>query len=162
MLNSLWYSLHYVFTAMGVLLSLRTMDKAKLEAIGETGRDDDRALELGMEFLRAASRISTLAARYVTMLRRIRRGSEDGDGQVIAMSRREVSTSPATVFAAAGRTVPSQMDSRMTPLSMDHPPDSMPLFDDMGLGSFDHDLLFGTGLPRDLLTTDWSTFGFSF
>lgn len=161
MLNSLWYSLHYVFTAMGVLLSLRTMDKAKLEAIGETGRDDDRALELGMEFLRAASRISTLAARYVAMLRRIWRGAADGsDGGFITTSRKEVSPPPA-VTVAAGRTVASQNESGISPLSMD-PPGSLALFDDVGIGSFDHDLLFGTGLPRDLLTTDWSTFGFSF
>lgn len=35
----------------------------------------------------------------------------------------------------------------------------MPMFDDSGLIDFNNDLLFGTGLPRDLLSSDWSVFG---
>jgi len=69
-LNSLWYNLHYVFTSMGVLLTLQTMDKARLESLGQNYEEE--TLEWGMEFLKAASSTNTLAARYVTMLQRLR------------------------------------------------------------------------------------------
>jgi hypothetical protein len=153
MLNSLWYSLHYVFTAMGVLLSLRTMDKARLDAIGEG--QDDRALELGMEFLRAASRISTLAARYMAMLKRIWTGSVAYPSQ--RSSPRPVDPTGLDAAPATGSATVLTQDGAAW--SMD-PPDDL-VFDDLGMIDFNNDLLFGTGLPRDLLSTDWSTFGLS-
>lgn len=147
---------------MGVLLSLQTMEKAKLEAFSETYNDD--TLELGMEFLRAASATSTLAARYVAMLRRIRTGPND------ALT--------ATTVAAAATTTPAagQGQGQGTPhhgtidgisaspfpadggIWLPRPADDFQIFGDSGLMDF-NDLLFGTGLPRDLLSADWSAFG---
>jgi hypothetical protein len=143
---------------MGVLLSLQTMDKTKLESLGET-RGQDSALQLGMEYLKAASRFSTLAKRYVEMLERIR-------------------TTPSTDSAAPKTSHPSAMHAEMPPPSSrvdeasasTHIPDGhdpalynslgdLPMFDDTGLLDFNNDLLFGTGLPRDLLSSDWSVFG---
>ncbi|KAL1879607.1 hypothetical protein Plec18167_004068 [Paecilomyces lecythidis] len=72
LLNSLWYNLHYVFTSMGVLLHIRTMEKTKLEILGVNGLQEEiESMNLGMEFLEAASRTSSLAGRYIAVLRRI-------------------------------------------------------------------------------------------
>lgn len=162
MLNSLWYSLHYVFTAMGVLLSLRTMDKTRLDAIREG--QDDRALELGMEFLRAASRISTLAARYVAMLKRIWTGSATDGKHSNHIAYPSQRSSPRPVDPTGPDAAPTTGSAALithdgAAWSMD-PPDDL-VFDDLGTIDFNNDLLFGTGLPRDLLSTDWSTFGLS-
>src|SRR5258706_13103271 len=53
---------------MGVLLSVQTMDQARLDALNQSYEEE--ILECGMEFLKAASSASTLAAKYVAMLER--------------------------------------------------------------------------------------------
>ncbi|OQV11205.1 Fungal specific transcription factor domain-containing protein [Cladophialophora immunda] len=73
LLNPLWYNLHYIFTSMGVLLHVRNMDKSKAEVIEPEQRGETvDALDCGMDFLKKASQISPLAARYVKMLQYIR------------------------------------------------------------------------------------------
>ncbi|KAK5220849.1 hypothetical protein LTR47_011108 [Exophiala xenobiotica] len=81
-LNSLWYNLHYIFTATGVLLCLKTMELAHFEGIGVT--PDDETLEMGMEFLADASHNSPLAARYNSMLKHIHDhvGRSDVNGMI--------------------------------------------------------------------------------
>ncbi|KAH8802462.1 fungal-specific transcription factor domain-containing protein [Xylogone sp. PMI_703] len=69
-LNSLCYNLHYIFVSMGVLLHLHTMDKAKLQLL--CFEPENGALELGMEFLKMASKSSTLAAKYIALIQRVR------------------------------------------------------------------------------------------
>jgi hypothetical protein len=55
---------------MGVLLILQTMDKARFDSLGQNYEEE--TLKRGMEFLKAAGNTSSLAARYVAMLQRIR------------------------------------------------------------------------------------------
>lgn len=155
--NSLWYNLHYVFTSMGVLLSLQTMDKAKLEHLGET-RGQDSALELGMEYLKAASRVSTLAARYVAMLERIRTvpSTDSTSAKTSQLSRGQEEGALAS-SRADDTDIPSRLAAQDQP-GLYSSLNDLPMFDDSGLLDFNNDLLFGTGLPRDLLTSDWSVF----
>lgn len=143
---------------MGVLLSLQTMDRSKLECLGET-RGQDSALELGMEYLKAASRFSTLAKRYVAMLERIRTvPSVDSAGSKASHSsgaQEEIPpVAPRADDAATSSRLPNNHDPALYGALGD-----MPMFDDSGLIDFNNDLLFGTGLPRDLLSSDWSVFG---
>ncbi|GAD96994.1 C6 transcription factor [Paecilomyces variotii No. 5] len=93
LLNSLWYNLHYVFTSMGVLLHIRTMRKTKQEILGLEGLQEEiESMNLGMKFLEVASRTSNLAARYVSVLRRIidketpRRTNDDQDAAAQVMA----------------------------------------------------------------------------
>lgn len=141
---------------MGVLLSLQNMERAKLVALGESSHDD--TLELGMDFLRAASATSTLAARYVAMLRRIRTRPTDA------------ATTPAVghqLGASCQGTVVDSINASLFPASQEgdswlprSPGDHFGILGDPALSVVDfNDLHFGTGLPRDLLSTDWSTFG---
>ncbi|KIW69558.1 hypothetical protein PV04_05428 [Phialophora macrospora] len=148
LLNSLWYNLHYVFTAIGVLLTLQTMEGWKLEALGQIEMDD--SLELGMEFLKVASDTSTLAARYLILLERIQTHKSGREtplpGQLSSQghSALQQSDNADPALPAADRTPWQRPDEPQLPLSSDFP-------------DFD-DLLFGTGLPRDLLSADWSVF----
>ncbi|OIW26954.1 hypothetical protein CONLIGDRAFT_580431 [Coniochaeta ligniaria NRRL 30616] len=157
--NSLWYNLHYVFTSMGVLLSLQTMDKTRLESLGET-RGQDSALELGMEYLKAASRVSTLAARYVGMLERIRMApSTDSTSTKASQLLRGQEEVALTSSLADDTGIASRLPNTQDQQGLYSSLNDMPMFDDSGLIDFNNDLLFGTGLPRDLLSSDWSVFG---
>jgi hypothetical protein len=143
---------------MGVLLSLQTMERTKLEYLGET-RGQDSALELGMEYLKAASRFSTLAKRYIEMLERIRTvPSTDSTATKYSHSSGVQADMPPTSSrmddTATSSRLPSAEDSGLYSSLGD-----LPMFDDSGLIDFNNDLLFGTGLPRDLLSSDWSVFG---
>ena len=150
---------------MGVLLSLQTMDKEKLEAFGETCHDD--TLELGMDFLREASATSTLAARYVAMLQRIRTAPTDAAVTTVAeQTPATMTTEPAV---GQGQTThphhgtpdgigTSPFTANAGGTWLPRPPDDFQLFGDSGPLDF-NDLLFGTGLPRDFLSTDWPPFG---
>ena len=143
---------------MGVLLSLQTMDKTKLESLGET-RGQDRALELGMEYLKAASRFSTLSKRYVEMLERIRTtpstdSTATKTGQVSSGQEETQSSSSNLDDAATFSRLPNAQEQEAF-----GPLDDLPMIHGSGLMDLNNDLLFGTGLPRDLLSSDWSMFG---
>lgn len=142
MLNSLWYNLHYVFTAIGVLLYLRTMDKERLEMINELG--EEAMFERGIGFLRMASRSSKLAARYLSMLEQILQSTH-------SRSRRVDLTLETSL---------SELDAipRIEPLDIDN---GASQFHDFSTPNFTDslDLMFGMGLPNDLLPTDWPNYG---
>ncbi|KAL2004460.1 hypothetical protein VTN00DRAFT_3489 [Thermoascus crustaceus] len=157
LLNSLWYNLHYVFTAMGVLLTLQTMDKARLKLLGYEDEEED-TLEYGMEFLRRASRTctSSLASRYVGMLEHIHnRAKKTSD--VMGGSPRRNGSSDESSQADDNRTLraslhpegqpalPGKLDTFCTTLDLD--------------GVDFSDLLYGTGLPQDLLCIDSHNLG---
>jgi hypothetical protein len=147
-----------VFTSMGVLLSLQTMDRTKLEYLGET-RGRDGALESGMQYLKAASRFSTLAKRYVDMLERIRTvPSTDTTAPNTATVVGVPPEAPPTSVGAHDAATSPRLSATQDPRLYD-PVGDLPMFDDSGLIDFNNDLLFGTGLPRDLLASDWSVFG---
>ncbi|OAA63410.1 Transcription factor [Niveomyces insectorum RCEF 264] len=150
LLNSLWYNLHYVFTSMGVLLALRTLDTQKMEALGETHEDD--TLDLGMDFLRAASTTSALAARYTSMLQRIRTRPIDD----AATGPPQAAAGPEPTDNIHAPPLPLDPQNGTTPWLLG-PSDDLGFFGDPALVDL-NDLLFGTGLPRDLLSTEWPTF----
>lgn len=169
LLNSLWYNLHCkhrsglvllsrtghhappvchndsfldVFTAIGVLLYLQTLEKSKLDMLDQPS--DDQSLECGMSFLRMASRSSKLAARYLSMLEHI----------LSTTALRTHGISNQNQFANGSAqgliAVSTSVGSRNHALE----------FEDFT--SFDNinpqDLLFGTGLPYDVLQTDWPNY----
>ncbi|EXJ68443.1 uncharacterized protein A1O5_08235 [Cladophialophora psammophila CBS 110553] len=149
LLNSLWYNLHYVFTAIGVLLTLQTMERWKLEALGQIRTDE--TLELGMEFLKAASGTSTLAARYLILLERIQTQTSGRETPLPG----QVSDQGYTTQHQSDNSDPALLSADRTPWQ--RPQDEAQLNLSSDLFDFD-DLLFGTGLPRDLLSADWSGF----
>ncbi|KAK7892773.1 hypothetical protein LTR67_007010 [Exophiala xenobiotica] len=149
LLNSLWYSLHYVFTAMGVLLALQAMDRTRLELLGDTYQDD--TLEMGMSFLRAASSKSNLAARYVDLLQRIRKRPND-QYSIHAAPRDNLITIQDGID-----TDPSLPALPEGDLWLDRGQNELGSSLNLDFLDFD-DLLYGTGLPRDLLGQDWSGF----
>lgn len=64
-----------VFTSMGVLLHLQTLNTSKLQLLGSDLEQE--AMDRGMEFLKAASQTSGLAAKYASMLQRIRNEAKE-------------------------------------------------------------------------------------
>jgi hypothetical protein len=124
------------------------MEGWKLEALGQIEMDD--SLELGMEFLKAASDTSTLAARYLILLERIqthKSGRETplpGQAPGQGYPNQQQADNAAPALPSADRTPWQRPDDAQLTLSSDFP-------------DYD-DLLFGTGLPRDLLSADWSIF----
>ncbi|OQU94897.1 Fungal specific transcription factor domain-containing protein [Cladophialophora immunda] len=69
LISSLFQNLHYVFSSMGVLQCLQTLDKTKLDSLGESGEDE--VLEMGMRFLDDGCQQSSLAATYMASLRQV-------------------------------------------------------------------------------------------
>lgn len=139
---------------MGVLLSLETLDRTKLDLLGES-RGQDAFLAMGMEYLKAASKVSILAARYVEMLERIRmRPSTDPVVDRISQVPGGQNTiAPSTNDIAAASQIPNVGDTEHFDTLND-----LQMFQDPGLLDFNSDLLFGTGLPRDFISSDWSVF----
>ncbi|KEF62713.1 uncharacterized protein A1O9_00686 [Exophiala aquamarina CBS 119918] len=68
LLNPLWYNLHYVFTSLGVLITVQGLEKAARELLSSD--EDVGILNVGIEFLRSASSHSFLASRYLALLPR--------------------------------------------------------------------------------------------
>lgn len=58
-----------MFTSIGVLLHVQTMDRSTLALLGNP--QDQKPIECGMEFLKAAAKSNCLASRYTAMLSRI-------------------------------------------------------------------------------------------
>ncbi|KAH6721858.1 fungal-specific transcription factor domain-containing protein [Leptodontidium sp. MPI-SDFR-AT-0119] len=69
LLNSSWYNLYYMFTSIGVLLHIQTMDRSALALLGNP--QDQKSIECGMEFLKDAAKSNCLASRYTAMLSRV-------------------------------------------------------------------------------------------
>lgn len=141
---------------MGVLLTLQTLDNARLKLLGY--EDEEDTLEYGMEFLRRASRTrtSSLASRYVGMLEHIHNRAKKTSDVVGGSSRRNGSADES-----------SQADDNRTLRASLHPegqPPSPGKLDGFGtaldLDGVDFsDLLYGTGLPQDLLCIDSPNLG---
>ena len=138
-----------VFTAMGVLLALQAMDSTRLEFLGDTYQDD--TLEMGMAFLRAASSKSNLAARYVDLLQRIRKRPNDQYSTHTA-PRDNIITIQDGIGADPSLPALPEGD-----LWLDRGQNELESGLNLDFLDFD-DLLYGTGLPRDLLGQDWSGF----
>lgn len=134
-----------VFTAIGVLLYMQFMERRNIESFDRAMNHE--ALESGMQFLRMASRSSRLAARYLSTL------------EVVLQAR----TLEPHEIRNGDRTAEMQRNNDIaetTDIDLDTP--SFMAGDPNQFGSIDfntNDLLYGTGLPFDLLQTDWSNYG---
>ena len=125
------------------------MPRGKQEALCQI--ETDETLELGMEFLKASSGTSTLAARYLILLERIQ---TRGNGRQ-AHQPGQVFTQDHLAGTQSGNLDPILLSADGIPWQRPQNDDQPTLSSD--LVGFD-DLLFGTGLPRELLSTDWSVF----
>lgn len=149
LLNSIWYSLHYVFTSMGVLLHVQTMDKERLNMLGHDAEQE--TLRCGMEFLKTASHTSHLAARYVSMLERVgsKMGRDRSNGSTVREGNIGIAPSQANVVEVSQG--PAETESPQFQSNDERQYSSGIDLDGM---NFD-DLLFGTGLPLDVLSFDY-------
>lgn len=138
---------------MGVLLTLHFMEPAKrdkLEHYEQYHADD--TLDLGMEFLETASSVSALAGRYVELLRNIRgNGKANEEEQLMAEPHRNQGSPDAALdFAAQSQMAGARDNGLWSPRPSD-------LSQDVIYTDFSefNGLLYGTGLPRDLLPSGW-------
>lgn len=129
------------------------MDKSRLELLGY--EPEEESLEWGMEFIVAASSKSALAARYVTMLQRVRGQSKQDSAQVSTNFGNNLGAEPQQT---------NDMTHMATASTEQIPSQSNGLHNwwgeiDLDGMNFD-DLLFGTGLPQDVMSFDYPNGGF--
>lgn len=154
-LNSLWYNLHYVFASVGVLITLQSMNKGKLDLLG-CGQEPE-AFGLGMEFLQDASKTSTLAAKYVSVLKR-----------AILRSKKSVrlENAPRGNASTVGSSVLASLENPRDPVSSA----SQPSWQSTGVGNFHaaidldgmnfEDFLLGPGFKQDSHSLEYPGGGF--
>ncbi|RFU26804.1 hypothetical protein B7463_g9529, partial [Scytalidium lignicola] len=158
LLNSLCYNLHYMFVSMGVLLHLHTMDKFKLQLLGL--ELENESLELGMEFMKSVSKSSSLAAKYIALIQRVRAQIQQKNAQGDSSNnsnKNNTSTNENSVGSIVGGAINSSqtefidddMQSFLASIEMaagDNDPANFS-------GNFDLDFmnLFGMGLPQDVV-----------
>jgi hypothetical protein len=157
-----------VFTAMGVLLTLETMNKASLMELEETNFRE--TLDLGMQFLLATSHLSILAGRYVTMLRKLKSNGQvlpkpsQGLGGSDPSGMRDINDGSKSRDQNMGSTLSSEtisspwtgqtLQAQVSGAGSDYNDPEQ----DMGLDLLDidfSDFLYGTGLPRDFISGQW-------
>lgn len=134
--------------------------------------EDGQALHCGMEFLRSASRNSILASRYIAMLSKPNKTppprTHDAPDHLPASLHQAQTAEPDN-----GDTSNAAHDGTLTP-SAGVPEEGTAQQSSPGLrgldgldGGFDfahldpmysYNLLFGTGLPQEVLSTDWPTY----
>ncbi|KAH8805132.1 fungal-specific transcription factor domain-containing protein [Xylogone sp. PMI_703] len=149
-LNSLWYNLHYIFTSMGVLLHVQSMDKQRLEMLGI--QPDIETLDCGMEFLRSAANTSSLAAKYVMMLQHVRNRTKTdnaNNGSMLGLDSQMSNLNTPHMQPLSSEQLQLQAQELRNPLG-DIDLDGM---------NFD-DFLLGTGLPQDVLSFEYPNSGF--
>lgn len=159
---------------MGVLLTLETMDEVRLRALDEASYRE--ALDLGMEFLLAASNLSRLASRYVAMLQKLRnsghvlskpfQGPGDGGNGPVPNQNSVLSSIPDKLNPKPNVPVPGTSESISPPWVNQQPQahgqgsSGLDINSqqgiEMGLLDIDfNDFLYGTGLPRDFIMGQW-------
>ncbi|KAH8820632.1 fungal-specific transcription factor domain-containing protein [Xylogone sp. PMI_703] len=171
-LNALTYNLHYIFTAMGVLLTLQNLEESKFAALNV--EPDMEALRWGMQFLKDTSNESPLSARYVIMLQKMQRRPLDSSSSDLSVPSTLPFTIPTTTSVDVAQlnhganannllngsmTVSAQQQSFLGANESDWQArvdqTEYPVFD-TEFGGYSH-LLTGTGLPRDFVATQWSS-----
>ncbi|PVH72195.1 hypothetical protein DL98DRAFT_611637 [Cadophora sp. DSE1049] len=146
LLNSSWYNLYYMFTSIGVLLHVQTMDSSTLALLGNP--QDQTSIECGMEFVQAAAQNSSLATRYITMLNRFLDKSSQSHRQGQQVWRNGPSSRPSPKDGQA-------MGESCTP-SMPAPAGDLDINTDIDIDDFIFDdLLFQTGMPVDISSFDY-------
>jgi len=179
LLNSLWYNLHCmlflttrylyhaaeflrsfldIFTSMGVLLHVQMMDKSRLELLGQ--ELEQETLECGMEFLKSAGNTSNLAAKYVTMLQCVRNQTKQWSKDNVQSNRMH-----GNGFGLASQQT-RNLEASKSPLTSTAQPQFQAHGQQNSQGDIDldgmnfDDLLFGTGLPQDVLSFNYPNGGF--
>jgi hypothetical protein len=143
---------------MGVLLHVQMMDKSRLKLLGQ--ELEQETLECGMEFLKSAGNTSNLAAKYVTMLQRVRNQTKQGSQDNVQSNRMH-----GNGFGLVAQQT-NNLEASQSPLTSTAQPQLQahgqqnPQGDvDLDGMNFD-DLLFGTGLPQDVLSFNYPNGGF--
>ncbi|CZR63786.1 uncharacterized protein PAC_13683 [Phialocephala subalpina] len=154
LLNSLWYNLHYVFTSMGVLLALNATDKAKLDILGYN--QNHEILALGTEFLQSASKTSTLAAKYLSVLKRAITRNDNSTGLENASSV-NTSADRTSNFGNFENSPPTSSASQ--PILQSNGVDNLRAGIDLDGMTFD-ELLLCTGFTQDIRPFEYSSGGF--
>jgi hypothetical protein len=137
-----------IFTSMGVLLHLYSMDKAKLELLDY--KHEDNVLQLGMEFLKAAGNTNTLAARYVTMLQSVRPKMKQNGVPNNRHGENRVAMPPSTSDLIMPEPSANSELQEWGFFELQNEGGTLDL-DGM---NFD-DLLLGTGLPQSFISLDY-------
>jgi hypothetical protein len=143
-----------IFTSMGVLLHLYSIDKAKLEQLEY--EEEDEILKWGMEFLTAASTTSTLAARYATLLQGVR--SKTSPKDPLGQSGTDAELRHTSVIAKAPVTPQPPETPQSSRLRQGVFGNGHTEIDLDGM-NFD-DLLFGAGIPQDIMSLNYPLHGF--
>lgn len=148
---------------MGVLLHVQGMDKSRLELLGI--KPEQETLEAGMEFLRAAGPTSHLAARYATILQRVRNEAKLDDAGTQGNSNNNtvepaIASTNNDLDMSCRAVVPTTAPSAAESIPMQSQGIRNAFGDaDLDIMNFD-DLLFGIGLPQDVLSFDYTNGGF--
>ncbi|KAK5312441.1 hypothetical protein LTR93_011337 [Exophiala xenobiotica] len=154
MLNSLWYNLYYVFTSVGILAMVETLQPSHRSLLSSI---DAATIEDGMRFLRSARYDSVLAARYITLLEKLKDPPTSGADMSLSVNGQDKESMPeceSNVQEGRNResTQPflaeSIIQSGYVPV-LNPDGHSLPAFDPF-------DPIFGYGLPQGFVATDWA------
>jgi hypothetical protein len=174
LLNSLWYNLHCkkkfdfhqhyyaandssldIFTSLGVLLAVQKLSTERLDDLNLKDNEKE-TLDMGMDFLRSASDVSSLAARYVEMLQRVRTRVDEFPIKTPRQSQMEEDRRISRPNAGNSSETPlaSTTMSQLWPFGGAEDSEDILAQLDMESVFLDFDnLLHGTGLPRDFISS---------
>lgn len=143
---------------MGVLQCLQTLDRERLDILGESGEDE--MLALGMKFLEAGRQQNSLAATYITSLRQVatkNRARVDGKSSSqrgissasLSDAERDVQRGSDLVKDASSYMIDPAVFALEAGTSLTNPVEGhfYPGSEQMDLGT----LRFGSGFPPDLM-----------
>ncbi|KAK5045602.1 hypothetical protein LTR84_008971 [Exophiala bonariae] len=156
-LNSVWYLLHYVFSSLGVLFTAQSLG---LSTLSDVAPPDSSAVTIGMAFLRSVSEYSVLARRYVTLLEKYQRAP----GETVCTQPSNQVSSDVSISSPNDSPTPFQQQSVtilphvvMPQVGMASRLEAELTFPNIHFPN-SNEFLFGTGLPQEFLSTDWSLF----
>jgi len=139
---------------------LQKIDKERLQALGADYEEE--CLEKGMDFLKAAGNSNALAARYVTMLQRLRSPEKHAELAATAMPENNQVPMMGNPVSTDGILPYNDADNGSWYVR-NHGSDDYDGFQYqpvIGSEFMDfNDLLSGTGLPRDLMPAEWINAG---
>lgn len=140
---------------MGVLLHIKTMDRERLMLLGHP--NDEDIIEIGMEFLKAAGKTSGLAAKYSIMLDQVRNQMKHGQLHNGEAERNELAHPATRVYNITSTLASPQspLHSTLSTVGLSQFPGDI----DLDGINFD-DLLFGTGIPQNVLSWNHANTGF--
>ncbi|KAK5313770.1 hypothetical protein LTR93_010767 [Exophiala xenobiotica] len=155
MLNSLWYKSHYIFTSVGVLATVQTLEPSRRSLLSSI---DLATIENGIQFLRSARYDSVLASHYITLLQKSKNPPISGtqrllssgcqEEEIMAESENEAQTRSTNRDCTQSLLAEGIVQSGYVPVIRQ---------DEHDLPSLDaFDPFFGFGLSQGFTTTDWT------